>query len=168
MDYDSEGLILLTNDGELANHLTHPRYGHEKEYHVLVVSKPDEEQLNIWRRGVVLEDGIRTAPAQVSILRMVGKGCWLKVIMHEGRKRQIREVGSRIGLPVQRILRVRIGTLLLGDLQPRQWRNLTRDEVKRLKSLSMASKQTKGSKPGPAKKVGARRRPELLGQRRLK
>ena len=168
LDYDSEGLILLTNDGELANHLTHPRYGHEKEYHVLVVSKPDEEQLNIWRRGVVLEDGIRTAPAQVTILRVVGNGCWLKVIMHEGRKRQIREVGSRIGLPVQRILRVRIGTLLLGDLKPREWRNLTRDEVKRLKSLSIASKQTKGSKPGPAKKVGARRRPELLGERRLK
>jgi 23S rRNA pseudouridine2605 synthase len=88
--------------------------------------------------------------------------------MHEGRKRQIREVGSRIGLPVQRIIRVRIGTLLLGNLKPREWRNLTRDEVKRLKSLSMASKQTKGSKPGPAKKVGVRRHPELLGERRLK
>jgi 23S rRNA pseudouridine2605 synthase len=162
LDYDSEGLILLTNDGDLANHLTHPRYGHDKEYQVLVVSKPDEEQLNIWRRGVVLEDGHRTAPAQVSILRVVGKGCWLKVVMREGRKRQIREVGSRIGLPVQRIIRVRIGTLLLGDLKAREWRNLTRDEVKRLKSLSRATKDTKGTKPGPAKRLAPKKPEELL------
>jgi 23S rRNA pseudouridine2605 synthase len=168
LDYDSEGLMLLTNDGELANRLTHPRYGHEKEYHVLVVSKPDEEQLNIWRRGVVLEDGHRTAPAQVTVDRVVGKGCWLKIVMHEGRKRQIREVGSRIGLPVQRIIRMRIGTLHLGDLKSREWRNLTRDEVKRLKSLSMPTKQTNATKPGVAKKIGPRRRPELLGERRLK
>jgi 23S rRNA pseudouridine2605 synthase len=170
LDYDSEGLILLTNDGDLANHLTHPRYGHEKEYHVLVVAKPDEDQLNIWRRGVVLEDGHRTSPAQVTVDHVVGKGCWLKVVMSEGRKRQIREVGSRIGLPVQRIVRVRIGTLLLGDLKPREWRNLTRDEVKRLKSLSSASKLTRGTKPGTIKKFGARRRPRSasLGERRLK
>jgi 23S rRNA pseudouridine2605 synthase len=168
LDLDSEGLILLTNDGDLANRLTHPRYGHEKEYHVLVVAKPDEDQLNIWRRGVVLEDGHRTSPAQVTVDHVVGKGCWLKVVMSEGRKRQIREVGSRIGLPVQRIVRVRIGTLLLGDLKPREWRNLTRDEVKRLKSLSSASKLTRGTKPGTVKKFGARRRPESLGERRLK
>ena len=79
LDVDSEGLILLTNDGELTNRLTHPRYGHEKEYHVLVAKRPDPEQMNAWRRGVVLEDGYRTAPAQVDFIRSKGKGAWLKV-----------------------------------------------------------------------------------------
>ncbi|MDR3574747.1 MAG: pseudouridine synthase [Anaerolineaceae bacterium] len=136
LDMDSEGLILLTNDGELANHLTHPRYEHEKEYDVQVVARPDEEQLAIWRRGVVLEDGHRTAPAKVKIESSSSNGAWLRIIMHEGRKRQIREVGKRIGLPVQRIIRVRIATLLLGDLKPGEWRHLTQIEVKRLQSQS--------------------------------
>ena len=138
LDLDSEGLILLTNDGELANHLTHPRYEHEKEYDVQVVAKPDEEQLAIWRRGVVLEDGHRTAPAKVKIESSNANGAWLRIIMHEGRKRQIREVGKRIGLPVQRIIRVRIATLLLGDLKPGEWRYLTGAEIKRLQSQSKA------------------------------
>jgi len=134
LDYESEGLILLTNDGELANRLTHPRYGHEKEYHVLVGNRPDDEQLAAWRRGVVLADGTRTRPAEVFIDSLAGKGAWLRVVLREGRKRQIREVGGRIGLPVVRILRVRIGTLLLGELKVGDWRHLTVDEVRRLKS----------------------------------
>jgi len=133
LDYDSEGLILLTNDGELANRLTHPRYGHEKEYKVLLAAKPDEDQIAAWRRGVVLADGYRTRPAKVFLEGMAGKGAWLRIVMNEGRKRQIREVGSRIGLPVVRILRVRIGTLLIGELKPGEWRHLTSDEVRRLK-----------------------------------
>lgn len=132
LDYDSEGLILLTNDGDLANRLTHPRYGHEKEYRVLVAGEPDEEQLAIWRRGVVLEDGHRTAPAQVRVDNVTRDGTWVIAILREGRKRQIREVGDRIGLPVKRILRTRIGSLKLGNLKPREWRNLTREEVQRL------------------------------------
>ncbi len=132
LDYDSEGLILLTNDGELANRLTHPRYGHEKEYRVLLFTKPDEEQLEIWRRGVVLPDGSRTAPADVSIEGSAGKGVWLRVIMREGKKRQIREIGKTIGLPVNRIVRVRIGNLKLGNLKPGEWRYLTPSEVKDL------------------------------------
>lgn len=138
LDYDSEGLILLTNDGELANRLTHPRYGHEKEYRVLVPQRPDEEQLVIWRRGVVLEDGYRTAPAQVSVESTAARGIWLRVILREGRKRQIREVGSRIGLPVIRIVRVRIGSLGIGNLKPKEWRNLTMEEVKKLREISSA------------------------------
>ncbi|MCL4560104.1 MAG: rRNA pseudouridine synthase [Chloroflexi bacterium] len=133
LDLDSEGLILLTNDGELANRLTHPRYGHEKEYRVLVVAHPDAEQLAIWRRGVVLEDGYRTAPAIVDVDSPAGKGAWLKVILKEGRKRQIREVGKRIGLPVQRIVRVRIGSVRLGALKPKEWRYLKPGEIEELK-----------------------------------
>jgi len=133
LDFDSEGLILMTNDGELANRLTHPRYEHEKEYRVLVASHPDPEQLATWRRGVVLEDGYRTQPAEVYIEGKYGKGSWLRVILKEGRKRQIREMGARTGLPVVRIVRVRIGTLLLGKLKPREWRALTPQEVEELR-----------------------------------
>lgn len=134
LDVDSEGLILLTNDGELANRLTHPRYGHEKEYRVLVARHPDEAQLQTWRRGVVLEDGHRTAPAEVSIQELAGKGAWLRIVMREGRKRQIREIGSRLGLPVVKIIRIRIGSLRLGNLKPRSWRYLTPAEVMQLKA----------------------------------
>lgn len=133
LDYESEGLILLTNDGELANQLTHPRYGHEKEYRVLVAVRPDERQLEAWRHGIVLEDGYRTAPAQVKVDSPAGKGTWLQVILHEGRKRQIREMGKMTGMPVVRILRIRIGSLQLGTMKPGEWRNLTPEEIRLLK-----------------------------------
>ncbi len=133
LDVDSEGLILLTNDGELANRLTHPRYGHEKEYRVLVARHPDPDQLDAWRRGVVLDDGYRTEPAQVSLDEPFGKGAWLRIVLREGRKRQIRETGAQIGLPVVRIVRVRIGSLRLGALKPREWRYLREAEVAALK-----------------------------------
>jgi 23S rRNA pseudouridine2605 synthase len=133
LDFDSEGLVLMTNDGELTNKLTHPRYGHTKEYKVLLARRPDDRQLLTWSRGVVLEDGHKTAPAQVRFEATAGKGAWVRVIMGEGRKRQIREIGSLLGLPVVRIVRVRIGTLQLGKLKPRQWRYLTAEEVAELK-----------------------------------
>lgn len=133
LDFDSEGLILMTNDGELTNKLTHPRFGHEKEYRVLLARRPDEEQLSAWRRGVVLEDGDKTAPADVNFLSTSGKGAWIRVVMGEGKKRQIREVGKLLGLPVVKIIRLRIGTLKLGTLKPRQWRYLTTDEIADLK-----------------------------------
>jgi 23S rRNA pseudouridine2605 synthase len=133
LDLESEGLILLTNDGELTNKLTHPRYGHQKEYKVLVARRPDEEQLAAWRRGVVLEDGYKTAPAGVHMLEAQGKGAWLRVVMGEGRKRQIREIGASLGLPIVRIVRVRIGSLRLGSLRSRAWRFLSPEEVEELK-----------------------------------
>jgi 23S rRNA pseudouridine2605 synthase len=133
LDVDSEGLLLLTNDGELANRLTHPRYEHEKEYRVLVARYPDQKQLEAWRRGVVLEDGFRTRPAEVFVVEKFGKGAWLRVVLKEGHKRQIRETGKVLGLPVVRIIRVRMGSLRLGSLKPRQWRYLTPEEVKALK-----------------------------------
>jgi 23S rRNA pseudouridine2605 synthase len=135
LDFDSEGLILMTNDGDLTNRLTHPRYGHEKEYKVLLARRPDDKQLQAWGRGVVLEDGYRTAPAEVRFTSTAGKGAWIRVIMGEGRKRQIREIGFTLGLPVVRILRVRIGTLQLGNLKTGQWRYLAKGEVKDLKKL---------------------------------
>lgn len=157
LDYDSEGLILLTNDGELTNRLTHPRYGHEKEYRVLLYSRPDESQLDIWRRGVVLEDGSKTAPAKVVVDANAGKGVWLRVVMREGKKRQIREIGKTIGLPVQRIVRVRIGSVLLGQLKPGEWRDLTPKEVSELRAAVGEKKETRRS-PGPRQTVQLKRR----------
>lgn len=133
LDFDSEGLILMTNDGELANRLTHPRYEHEKEYRVLVARHPDAAQLNLWRRGIVLADGYRTQPAEVFVESKFGKGTWLRVILKEGHKRQIREMGRATGLPVVKIVRVRMGSLELGRLKPGQWRYLTEQEVNALK-----------------------------------
>ncbi|MGZ6347395.1 MAG: pseudouridine synthase [Anaerolineales bacterium] len=133
LDFDSKGLILMTNDGDLANKLTHPRYEHEKEYRVLVATHPDSDQLAKWRRGVVLEDGFKTSPADVLIINRFGKGAWLNVTLREGYKRQIREMGKVTGLPVVRIVRVRIGELHLGNLKPKEWRYLTPQEVSALK-----------------------------------
>jgi len=133
LDFESEGLILLTNDGELSNLLTHPRYEHEKEYRVLVAHKPDEKQISLWRKGVVLEDGYRTAPSDVYIEKLKGKGAWLRVTMKEGRKRQIREIARQIGLPVVKIIRVRLSSLHLGSLKSGQWRYLEENEIAALK-----------------------------------
>jgi 23S rRNA pseudouridine2605 synthase len=150
LDYESEGLILLTNDGELANLLTHPRYAHTKEYRVLVAKRPDKEQLDAWGRGVVLEDGYKTQPVEVYFEAAQGKGAWVRVIMGEGRKRQIRETCKQLGLPVVRIIRVRIATLRLGNLKPRQWRHLYADEVGALKGKPTQKQE---------KKIFARKQP---------
>jgi 23S rRNA pseudouridine2605 synthase len=137
LDFESEGLVLMTNDGDLTNRLTHPRYGHEKEYRVLLARRPDREQLAAWGRGVVLEDGYKTAPVDVRLTETQGKGAWVRVIMKEGRKRQIRETCKQLGLPVVRIVRIRIGTLRLGNLKPREWRYLTTGEVDELKGIEV-------------------------------
>jgi 23S rRNA pseudouridine2605 synthase len=161
----------MTNDGDLTFRLTHPRFGHEKEYRVLVARHPDQQQLLTWRRGVVLEDGDKTAPAQVWVEAQAGKGAWLRVVMGEGRKRQIREIGALIGLPVVRIVRVRIGTLLLGGLKPGDWRNLTGAEVAALKGDRPAPVRTaKGPTRGaprskPARAAAGRPRASAAGKK---
>ncbi|HNY99833.1 MAG TPA: pseudouridine synthase [Anaerolineaceae bacterium] len=149
LDFDSEGLILLTNDGELANILTHPRYGHEKEYRVLVSEKPDEKQLSALRHGVVLEDGHRTAPAHVKMESAAGKSVWIRMTLREGRNRQIREMAVRVGLDVIRLVRVRIGSVLLGNLKPGEWRELSNVEVRRLKVITNVGQ--KANLPGGRK-----------------
>jgi len=148
LDFESEGLVLLTNDGDLSNKLSHPRYGKEKEYHVLFAKRPDEDQLGKWRRGVVLEDGVKTAPADVRILRFQGEGAWVSITMHEGRKREIREIGKMIGLPIVKLVRVRIGTLRLGNLKPKEWVFLKDSEVKELRDL--VSKKPSSNEKGRA------------------
>lgn len=131
LDLRSEGLILMTDDGELANVLTHPRYEHEKEYRVLVEGEPDEATLIKWRRGVFL-DGRRTALAQVTVTGREEGYTWLRVVLHEGRKRQIRRVGTMLGHPVHRLIRVRIGPVHLGNLKPGKWRYMNDKELEEL------------------------------------
>lgn len=140
LDFESEGLVLMTNDGDLTNKLTHPKFGHQKEYRVLLARRPDHEQLEAWKRGVVLEDGYKTAPVEVRFENTQGKGAWVRVLMGEGRKRQIRETCKQLGLPVVRIIRIRIGSLRLGNLKPRQWRYLTRQEIDELKGSETGQK----------------------------
>ncbi len=145
LDVESEGLILLTNDGDLANCLTHPRYGVEKEYRVLLDRVPDGEQLKAWRHGVVLPTGERTLPAKIQVESQTPHGAWVRVVMKEGRKRQIREVAATLGLRVKRLIRVRIGTLRLGKLPPGAWRPLSAREVETLRFSARRSKRRRST-----------------------
>jgi 23S rRNA pseudouridine2605 synthase len=133
LDLKSEGLVLLTNDGELAEKLTHPRSHVEKEYLVLVAGRPSTPTLARWRRGEIEVEGKATARARVERLKVEGDNTWLKIILTEGRKRQIREVAKALGHPVFRLERVRIGPIKLGHLKPGKWRHLNPAEVQRLK-----------------------------------
>jgi pseudouridine synthase len=142
LDLRSEGLILLTDDGDLAYRLTHPRFEHEKEYRVLVEGVPTEEVLADWRRGVFLA-GRRTAPAEVTAVDREGEFTWLRVVLREGRKRQIRRVAAMLGHPVHRLIRVRIGPLRLGDLEPGTWRELTREEIQALRGATRRRRRTR-------------------------
>ncbi|HEX6289432.1 MAG TPA: pseudouridine synthase, partial [Herpetosiphonaceae bacterium] len=130
---DSEGLILLTDDGDLAFRLTHPRFEVEKEYRVLLDRAPTVENLRAWREGVELE-GEMTMPAWVEVLERASSGTWIRVVMREGRKRQIREIARMLGYDVLRLIRVREGPLNLGELAPGQWRDLTPTEVQMLRA----------------------------------
>jgi 23S rRNA pseudouridine2605 synthase len=117
LDADSEGLLLLTNDGDLAHRLTHPRFGVEKEYLAEVEGTPSRGALRLLRQGVDLDDG-RTAPAKVSL---VGERT-LRIAIHEGRNRQVRRMAEAVGHPVRRLVRVRIGPLSDRRLAPCEWR----------------------------------------------
>jgi pseudouridine synthase len=147
LDASSEGLILLTDDGELADLLTHPRYRHEKEYRVLVNGHPSDKTLKTWRKGLVL-DGQTTAPARVDLLRRERDSSLLRVVMREGRKRQIRRVASMLGHPVRELQRVRLGPLHLGQLAVGQWRYLTSQEVRQLEALKRPWGKGARGKPG--------------------
>ena len=136
LDMDSEGLLLLTNDGPLTQRLTHPRYQHEREYRVLVRGQPGRQALRALRQGVELEDG-QTSPAEVRLIQgqpAPGGTTWLRIVLREGRKRQIRRMCAAVGHPVQRLIRVRMGPLYLGDLKPGASRPLTRQEIKSLRA----------------------------------
>lgn len=135
LDYDSEGLLLMMTDGELAARLMHPRHEVDKVYEVIVLGTPDSRDIEKLRKGVHIEGG-RTSPAVVHLENTV-KGprptTLLTITIKEGRNRQIRKMCSAVGLPVRDLRRVRMGPIGLGRLKPGQWRDLTPEEVRRLK-----------------------------------
>lgn len=135
LDRDSEGLLLLTNDGALGNKLMHPRFRCEKEYHVLVKGVPREDSLQRLREGVVL-DGRTTAKAAVESIRRTESDTWLSIVLHEGRKRQIRRMCDMVGHPVMRLIRVRLGGLADRGLSAGKWRTLTHGEIEELEPVS--------------------------------
>lgn len=127
LDRDSEGLLLLTDDGDLAHRVTHPRFGLEKEYHVWT-DAPVAQQLHALAGGVLLEDG-KTAPARVAVVSRGRDGVVLSLTLHEGRNRQVRRMLAAVSLPVYRLRRVGIGPLQLGRLAAGEWRPLSPEEV---------------------------------------
>jgi CMP/dCMP kinase len=157
LDVDSEGLLLLTNDGELANRLTHPRYEHPKTYLVQVAGIPNPRKVRRWQHGVMLDDG-PTAQARVELLRQPPTGIgepkpftrpgqdaptppprvsrWLRVTLREGRKHQLRRMVALLGHPAYRVIRVGLGQLELGTLRPGKWRELSGSEVRALHALA--------------------------------
>ncbi|MCU1355367.1 MAG: Pseudouridine synthase [Acidimicrobiales bacterium] len=142
LDLDTEGLLLLTNDGELANRVAHPSHGVDKEYLAEVEGEPSRATLRRLREGIDLDDG-RTAPAQANL---VGPGL-VRLTIHEGRNRQVRRMLDAVGHPVVRLIRTRIGPLADRRLAPGSWRALTQDELRALEAAVAAS----GSGTGPPK-----------------
>lgn len=134
LDFATEGLLLMTNDGDLTYRLTHPSHEIEKVYHALVKGIPRESALRELQRGVVLDDGM-TAPAKVKVLKQEGGNTLLEVIIHEGRNRQVRRMCEHIGHPVIRLERVALGNLTLQGLKRGKYRSLTEKEVIELKNM---------------------------------
>ena len=128
LDRDSEGALLLTNDGDLALRLTHPRHGHHKTYRVWLTGVPSAASLAAWRSGLLL-DGRRTRPAQVDLEQRSAMGSCLRIVLREGRKRQIRRIADQLGHPVRRLQRLAIGGLALGSLASGGWRWLETDDM---------------------------------------
>ncbi len=139
LDADTEGLLVLTNDGELAHRLTHPSFGVDKEYLAAVTGTPSRGALRRLREGVELEDG-PTAPARVSL---VGDHT-LRITIHEGRNRQVRRMCEAVGHPVRRLVRVRIGPLADRRLPPGEWRPLTQAEVRALERAAAGVRPRNG------------------------
>lgn len=159
LDADSEGLVLMTNDGDLAERLTHPRYQKAKVYEVTVLGRIPDEALEIWSRGVMLDDGM-TLPVQIKVLRRDAQSSTLQITMTEGRKRQIRRVANTLGYPVQRLVRTHFATLSLGNLRPGEWRHLTESEVAALKALAYSLQMTpRRFVPRPTRKIRPGARP---------
>jgi pseudouridine synthase len=133
LDFNTEGLLILTNDGDLTNYITAARNGVAKVYEVKVKGVPPEEALERLRRGIRLDDGAHTAPAQITPAGETGTNAWFQVILHEGRNQQIRRMFDQIGHSVLKLRRVRIGDLIDERLPIGKWRLLSAAEVARFK-----------------------------------
>lgn len=152
LDADSEGMLLLTNDGTLTQHLTHPSYGHPRVYRVRVKGTPSDDLLQRWRRGIVL-DGQRTRFDKVRVDQRERDHTWLIVTLHEGRKHMVRRIVGATGHPAQRLIRIQMGPLTLGNLPLGQWRHLTDKEISALQEeVGIARRRGKGSRRGKSRR----------------
>lgn len=167
LDKQSEGLILMTNDGNLAHKLTHPRYGHSKKYKVVIEGKISPEALQKWRRGMYL-DGRKTAPADVKIVQQGPNFTHLEIVMREGRKRQIRRIANMLGYPVTQLVREEIGPLKLGDLKTGDWRYLEPKEVQALQESVRSSKPQRQAKAYNKRKRPSDKKTSGSGQKHRK
>jgi 23S rRNA pseudouridine2605 synthase len=141
LDLDSEGLVLLTDDGDLTYHLTQARNEVEKEYEALVPSGVVEHDMRVLRRGVLLEDGQARA-VRAGVIAETPDGTWVRVVLHEGRNREVRRMLQALGYVVLRLRRVRLGTLTLGQLPLGRWRHLRPEEVNRLRTVAGLDRNT--------------------------
>lgn len=156
LDFQSEGLLILTNDGDLAYRVTHPKHGSVKTYHVKVRGVVDERLVGKLERGITIE-GRRTLPCEIRRMKTTGRGeeegnSWYEVKLREGRNQQIRKMFKAIGHPVMKLRRVAIGPIADANLQAGQWRELTPHEVKMLAAIKEPAKP---KLPRAAKKRGA-------------
>jgi 23S rRNA pseudouridine2605 synthase len=146
LDFNTEGLLLLTNDGDFTNFITAARNRVEKVYEAKVKGLPPEPAIERIKRGVVLDDGTKTAPAGITKVDETGSNAWFEVILHQGRNQQIRRMFDVIGHSVVKLRRSRIGTLQDNDLRPGYWRLLTPVEVSRLMKVERKRRPAKGSR----------------------
>jgi len=153
LDYDTEGLLLLTNDGDLTQLLTHPSFGVVKTYLAEVEGDPSPAAVRALREGVELDDG-RTAPARVNVVQRRDGTAAVELGIHEGRNRQVRRMCEAVGHPVVRLVRTRIGPLRDGSLKPGAWRALTLAEVRRLYEAASADAPTDAPTDAPANSPG--------------
>ena len=135
LDMDTEGLILITNDGELTYRLTHPKHHVDKVYLAWVAGKPTDESLDKLRRGIMLQHGM-TAPAFIQREKS-SRGSCLRITIHEGRKRQVRRMCAAIGHEVHRLKRIQIGSIHIGDLRLGDYRYLSQEEIEALKRINI-------------------------------
>ncbi len=155
LDYNTEGLLLLTNDGEWANRLMHPRHEVEKEYHVRVRGKIHSSQIAQLISGVDL-DGRKTAPATVQMVKESDQNDWFSITIHEGRNRQIRRMCEAVSLSVVRLKRVRYGSLSIGALKPGEYRSLTSAEVAGLSKPTGSKRPPRRTIPGKERQQGSK------------
>jgi len=134
LDCDAEGLLLLTNDGEMAYKLSHPSFRIPRTYQVKVKGKPSQDEMRKLSRGIFLEDG-RTAPCRISPLKEAEENLWLEMVLFEGRNRQIKRMWEKLGYPVLKLKRVGFSGLALGGLKPGQFRPLRPEEVEKLRKM---------------------------------
>lgn len=134
LDYETSGLLIITNDGEIFNKIMHPKQNINKTYIALVSGIPDETEISTLKKGVDI-GGYITAPSEASIVKVEGKNSILKIVIHEGKKRQVRRMCRAIHHHVIELKRVSIGSITLGDLEVGQWRYLSKDEVNYLMNI---------------------------------